>query len=131
MGIATAHTLDGEIAAIGTFSSVVLALIAVFTQQRYSVWDSQDRGLKLSWWGARVALAIDFGLCLFTAAVLVALGPLMVDAVDELSLFETRGALRGLFGLVWIGLLGLFLFQIWIAARRARKTRWGEISRTG
>jgi hypothetical protein len=121
--------LSRQIIAVGETSSIALALLALFTNQRYAAWRDRKEEAAPTLGTARIAVTLDLSLLIFTVAVVLALSPLAVKALDQLSFLRLGGVLNSLFTLVWLGLISLGLFQAWLTRRRWRDTDWKKLRR--
>ena len=126
MTAAALSELERQIVSVGSFSSITLALLAIFTNQRYTSWAQRSAAPVLTFAQAVLAVALDCALCAFTIAVLAVLAPLACDAADAASWFTSGSTLESLLVVVWCGLAVLVVFQLWIAYKRYKTTNWSE-----
>ena len=102
--------IDAQIKAIGPLISLTLALVVVFTNQRQDV--ARRRGDELRWrWRFVRAALLDVALLVVTALATAATASLGSHALRHPGFPHTSGALRSLFALVWLSLLGLVAWQ--------------------
>jgi hypothetical protein len=115
--------LDDSIQNLGGLISLALALVTVFTAQRWQA--MRDRRAIEGKTKLRVlqGAAVDLVLLVLTLALTLAATPIVVDAVDELSIGRSRGALRSTFVVVWVLLVGLIVWQVSIAWRTLRQAK--------
>ena len=120
--------VDEQLKDVGSFASLSLALLVVFTTARAQSLEGWAEGdVTVTRGRARWTLALDAALLVASVTVLLALFPLLWDAADELSIGTTRGVLRDLFLIGWFGFLVLAAYQLWICMdrrRRYRKIEW-------
>lgn len=119
-------TLDAAIRNTTSAVSIVLALLVLFTDRRargLEGWQREPH--RTSRAVARWAIALDCALVLATLVLLVSISPLALDAARHLAIGHERGALRGLFVLIWLGLLAVSGLQLWIV--RARVLRYRDL----
>jgi hypothetical protein len=127
MPLAAASVLDGHLKDVGSFASLGLALLVLFTNRRAESlegWQEDQR--RTSKTRARWDIALDGVLFVATLLLLSSLLPLLYSALGDLSVGRDRGAVRCLFVLVWFGFAVLLLFQGWVL--HDRKRRYGAIT---
>lgn len=116
-----AVSLDDRIRNVATLASVTLALTALFVNHRLARLD-EDRPTLESWNRASTAnFVLDLVLLLFVACVLVAIGPLMVDAFPP-ELGTSAAVMRSMLCLLWVGFLGVAGLQAYILGARVKPT---------
>ena len=107
---------DDAIRSISPLISLTLALVVVFTNHRQEVARRRPAGLRWRWRFLRAA-ALDVALLALTALAVAATASLAWDALAHLRFGHRAGALRSLFALVWLALLGLLGWQAAIVAQ--------------
>lgn len=105
-------SLDDRIRAFGGLVSLLLALITLFTAQRWTAVKelstaSKRRPLLVAGGPVLDGLLLVLTCCLFLAGL-----PLALDAVDQLDFLRVSGALRSAFAAVWVALVGLMGWQV-------------------
>jgi hypothetical protein len=122
-----AASLDGHLKDVGSFASLGLALLVLFTNRRAESLEGWQEGQRrTSKTRACWDIALDGILFVATLLLLSSLLPLLYDVLGELSVGRDRGAVRCLFVLVWFGFAVLLLFQGWVF--HDRKRRYGDIT---
>ena len=120
---AGASTTDQRITELGGLISLALALVTVFTAQRWQA--LRDRREVPGKTKLRVlqGSAIDLSLLALTVALTAAAFPLFRDALEDLSWGDSESALRSTFAVIWLLLVGLIVWQVSIAARTVAQVR--------
>jgi hypothetical protein len=107
--------LDEHLKDVGSFASLGLALLVLFTNRRAESLEGWQEGQRrTSKTRARWDIALDDILFVATLLLLSSLLPLLHDGRGELNVGRDRGAVRCLFVLVWFGFAVLLLFQGWV-----------------
>jgi hypothetical protein len=111
--------LDDQIRGISALISLTLALVVVFTNHRQDL--ARRRGAELRWrWRFVRAAVLDVLLFTLTLLTVIATASLAFDALGDADFPHRGGALRSLFGLVWIALVALLGWQVAIVVETLR-----------
>ena len=115
--------LDKQITDLGGLVSLAMALVTVFTvaRSRVAVERQKAEGLKRPQMLGGPAL--DVGLLILTAGVIVATAPIAFDAVGRQAIGHNAGALRLVIAVVWMLLCALAVWQVAIAGRTLQQSR--------
>jgi len=117
--IATALSVaDEEIKAVASMASLALALLAFFTNLRRDALN--DYLAEVDPFDLRTLIDAlpDILLALFTGAAVIAMAPLFCDSFSLSAVGTRSGAVSSMFGLIWLGFVCLFLFQLSTVGRR-------------
>lgn len=118
-GMLLAAAVDDQLKNVGSFASLSLALLVLFTNRRADSLEGWQEGAQRTTEGrARWDIVFDLVVLAFTVLLLASLLPLVYDVFDELRIGRNAGAMRCLFVLVWAGFLVLAAFQFWILRDR-------------
>jgi hypothetical protein len=115
--------IDKRITDLGGLISLALALATVFTATRSSALMARRNEQGKTKMRVLRALALD--LLLLAAIVLLTLAalPLFLDSARHLSVTKSTGALRSVFAIVWLLLVGLVAWQAGISGRTFRQMK--------
>ena len=108
------QALDRHITDLGGLIALALALVTVFTTVRATRAVERRGKTGLTHEALLGELGLDFGLFALTVGVILAASPLFVGAVQHLAIGHQRGALRIMFAVVWVLLIGLAAWQLMI-----------------
>lgn len=111
--------LDDDIRGVATLASIMLALLALFTNGRAEQLKiQQSAGIRALTLKRAVALLPDVALLTLTVGALLAMRPLFAAAFSLDEFGQRGGVLRSMFSLVWLGFVVLAAFQIWLLSSR-------------
>jgi hypothetical protein len=118
-----ASATDKRITDLSQLISLALALVTVFTASRASA--LTQRAAERAKTKLRVlrAAGVDLALLATTLALTLAATPLFLDSVRDLAPLHAAGALRSVFSVVWLLLVGLIAWQSSISWRTLKQMR--------
>jgi hypothetical protein len=116
-----AAMIDKRITDLGGLISLALALATVFTATRSAALVTRAKEQGKTKWRVMQALALDLLLFAATIALTLAAVPLFLDAARNLDVTDSAGALRSVFAIVWLLLVGLVAWQLGISWRTFRQ----------
>jgi len=110
---------DEEIRAIASVASLALALLAFFTNLRFSAL-KEERGGTVEPFDSDTVLATlpDLGLAAFTGAAVFVMAPLCFASFHFGELGERSSAVPSMFFLIWLGFVAVLIFQLGMAVTR-------------
>ncbi|MEX1141476.1 MAG: hypothetical protein WD993_08555 [Thermoleophilaceae bacterium] len=113
---------EDQIRNAATMISITLAVLSAFTTQRATSAKAQDGTLeRFREDELKRDLALDVALATFGTFLLVAAAPLFAGAVDRLApVLQADTAFFALFGLVYVGVIGMVVWTWRIAHKRSR-----------
>ncbi len=115
---ADAVSTDDDLRAAAGIASLALTLLTFFTNLRREhlreyLKDAESLSLKT----VRDAVP-DVVLALLTGGAAVALTPLLLDTFAFDQIGKRAGTVATLFGLIWLGFVAVFVFQLWTVIQR-------------
>lgn len=113
-GLGGTPSLDDELRALATFASIALALLALFTNRRTDkLAEERESGIKP--WSTRegkMRAIADVALAGITISALATMFPAFADSIDLVDWFDRAHTLASMFSLVYVGFVGVFVWQL-------------------
>jgi hypothetical protein len=107
---------------VGGLVALAMALVTVFTAARSQAAIGRRKAEGLTRADMFGELLLDTGLLVLTVGVIVATAPIVVEALGQLEIGRSAGALRLVIVVVWVLLCALSTWQWSIAVATARQT---------